>query len=78
MAKKGKVRFSKEQAERLLPKMLRHLTLEAIECMMLLDTHKPSSRIIESKLLSLKGYANIITKLGYTIWRETQNEEEAT
>lgn len=78
MAKKGKVRFTKEQAEKLLPKMLRHLTLEAINCMMLLDTHKPSSRIIESKLLSLKGYANMVSKLGYTIWREAANEKETT
>lgn len=70
--------FTKEEAESRIPGVLRNLTLLAIDCMIQLDHYPVNSRAVESRILSVQGYANHLVKLFLHICKAEVEERLAT
>jgi len=76
MCPKG--RFTAEEAELMIPDVIKRIAELAVDCTIQLDKYPFRSYAVESRIMGLQGYANFLVKLARTIWRTPLPKKQAT
>jgi len=70
LSRRGKLKYTKEEAERRLPIVMRRIALACIDCAAKLDHHSSTSLEIESLVYLIEGLSGHLAKLYNHICRE--------
>jgi len=75
LSRRGKLKYTKEEAEHRLPFILKRIALACIDCSAKLDKQPALSLEIESLIYMIEGLSAHLRKLYYHIQRETVREK---
>jgi len=70
LPRRGKLTYTKEEAEHRLPFILKRITLTAIDCMEKLDKHPMTSYEVESLIYTIEGLSAFMMKLYHHVQKE--------
>lgn len=65
--------FTPKEAEEMIPSIVTRIAQLAVDCAIQLDKYPITSYAVESRIMAIQGYANLLVKCAKTIWRNPQS-----
>lgn len=74
MCPKG--RFNAEEAELMIPGVVKRIAELAVDCTIQLDKYTIGTYAVDSRIMAIQGYANFLVKLAKTIWKTPKPKKQ--